>query len=142
MKNSQVHYGWKNHIKADLKTKLILKASITPASVHDSQVFEELLDDKDQAVLADSTEHEAHLIKLNAQEFLMRKATRSQPLSEAEKLTNHTISRMRVRVEHIFARLAHMGADLCRSIGLKRATQHNHLSKLVSNMDRCACIAR
>ena len=146
MKNSQVHYGWKNHIKADLKTKLILKASITPASVHDSQVFEELLDDKDQAVLADSAyhsaEHEAHLVKLNAREFLMRKATRSQPLSEAEKQTNHTISRMRVRVEHIFARLAHMGADLCRSIGLKRATQHNHLSNLVYNMDRYACIAR
>ena len=145
-KNNEAHFGWKNHVKADLKTKLILKASTTPASVHDSQVFEELLDDKDQAVLADSAyhsaEHEAHLIKLNAQEFLMRKATRSQALSEAEKQTNHTISRMRVRVEHIFARLAHMGADLCRSIGLKRATQHNHLSNLVYNMDRYACIAR
>lgn len=47
---------------------------------------------------------------------------------------------MRVRVEHIFARLAHMGADWCRSIGLKRATQHNHLSNLVYNMDRYACL--
>ena len=145
-KNAQVHYGWKNHVKADLKTKLILTSSTTPASVHDSQVFTELLDDKDQAVLADSAyhsaEHEAHLIKLNAQEFLMRKATRGQPLSEAEQQTNHTVSRMRVRVEHIFARMAQMGADLCRSIGLKRATQHNHLSNLVYNMDRYACLAR
>lgn len=67
-KDSQSHYGYKNHVKADLKTKLILKSKTTPASVHDSQVFEELLDDKDQAVLADSAyhsaEHEAHLIKL------------------------------------------------------------------------------
>lgn len=143
-KNNETHYGWKNHVKADLKTKLILKSKTTPASVHDSQVFEELLDDKDQAVLADSAyhsaEHEAHLIKLNAQEFLMRKATRGHPLSAAEQQTNHTISRMRVRVEHIFARLAHMGADWCRSIGLKRATQHNHLSNLVYNMDRYACL--
>ena len=132
-----MHYGWKNHVKADLKTKLILKSSTTPASVHDSQVFEELLDDQDQAVLADCfgpphgphplrgclsagclaplgcEEHEPHLIKLNAQEFLMRKATRGHALSEAEQHTNHTISRMRVRVEHIFARLAQMGADLC-----------------------------
>lgn len=145
-KNNEAHYGWKNHVKADLKTKLILRSSTTPASVHDSQVFEELLDDKDQAVLADSAyhsaEHEAHLIKLNAQEFLMRKATRGHPLSEAEAQTNHTISRMRVRVEHIFARMAQMGADLCRSIGLKRATQHNHLSNLVYNMDRYACLVR
>lgn len=43
--------------------------------------------DENPAVLADSadhsTEHEAHLIKLNAQEFLMCKATRHHPLSEA-----------------------------------------------------------
>ena len=145
-KNSEVHYGWKNHVKADLKTKLILNSTTTPASVHDSQVFADLLDDKDQAVLADSAyhsaEHEAHLIQLNAQEFLMRKATRGPPLSEAEQQTNHTISRMRVRVEHIFARMAQMGADWCRSIGLKRATQHNHLSNLVYNMDRYACLVR
>jgi transposase, IS5 family len=145
-KNSQVHYGWKNHVKADLKTKLIIKATTTPAQVHDSQVFEELLDENDQAVLADSAyhseEHEAHLIKLNAQEFLMRKATRGHALSEEEEQTNHTISRMRVRVEHVFARMAQMGADWCRSIGLKRATQHNHLCNLVYNMDRYACLAR
>jgi transposase, IS5 family len=75
-KNHEVHYGWKNHLKADLKTKLILQSTTTPASVHDSQVFKELLDERDQAVLADSAyhseEHEAFLIKLNAQEFLMR----------------------------------------------------------------------
>jgi len=144
-KNNEAHYGWKNHVKADLKTKLILKSRTTAANVHDSQVFEELLDEKDQAVLADSAyhseEHEAHLIQLNAQEFLMRKATRGRPLSEAEQRTNHTISRMRVRVEHIFARMAQMGTDLCRSIGLKRAAQHNHLSNLVYNMDRYACLA-
>jgi IS5 family transposase len=114
-KNHEAHYGWKNHGKADLKTKLILKSTTTPASVHDSQVFEELLDGQDQAVLADSAyhsaEHEAHLIALNAQEFLMRKATRGHPLSAAAQRTNHTISRRRVRVEHIFARLAQMGAD-------------------------------
>jgi len=145
-KNNETHYGWKNHVKVDLKTKLILTSKTTPASVHDSQVFADLLDENDQAVLADSAyhsaEHEAHLIALNAQEFLMRKATRGHPLSQAEQQTNHTISRMRVRVEHIFARMAQMGADLCRSIGQKRATQHNHLSNLVYNMDRYACLAR
>ena len=145
-KNNETHYGWKNHVKADLKTKLILKSKTTPAHVHDSQVFEELLDEQDQAVLADSTyhsaEHEAYLIKLNAQEFLKRKATRSHPLSPAEQQTNHTISRMRVRVEHIFARMVQMGNDWCQSIGLKRASQHNHLSNLVYNMDRYACMTR
>lgn len=145
-KYTEAHYGWKNHVKADLKTKFILSSKTTPASVHDSQVFEQLLDEKDRAVLADSAyyseKHEACLLKLNAQEFLMRKAVRGHPLSDAERQTNHTISRMRVRVEHVFARLKQMGADLCRSIGLKRAALHNHLSNLVYNMDRYACLAR
>lgn len=145
-KNNEVHYGWKNHVKTDLKTKLIIQAATTAANVHDSQVFEALLDGKDQAVLADSAyhsvEHEECLIRLNVQEFLMRKATGSHPLSEKEQQTNHTISRMRVRVEHVFARMAQMRADLCRSIGLKRATQHNDLCNLVYNMDRFALLAR
>lgn len=145
-KNQEVHYGWKNHVKADLKTKFIITAKTTPANLHDSQVFEELLDEKDRAVLSDSAyhseEHEACLIKIHAQEFLMRKATRGHPLSEEEERRNHTISRMRVRVEHVFARMKHMGADVCRSIGLSRAAQHNHLANLVYNMDRYACLVR
>ncbi|MEI9895167.1 MAG: transposase [Chthoniobacter sp.] len=64
-KNEEVHYGWKNHVKADAQTKLILRAVTTPANVHDSQVFKELVDAQDRAVLADSAyhseEHEAHL---------------------------------------------------------------------------------
>ncbi len=62
-KNSEAHYGWKNHVKADLKTKLIIKATTTPAHVHDSQVFEELLVRKTkpcsptQPITARSTKH-------------------------------------------------------------------------------------
>ncbi len=59
-KNNEKHYGYKNHINADQKHKLIHDYKITDASVHDSQVFEELLDhsinedDKKRAVYADS----------------------------------------------------------------------------------------
>jgi len=145
-KDNEVHYGWKNHVKADLKTKLIIKVSTTPANAHDSQVFEELIDERDRAVLSDSAYHserrEKCLPEIDAQEFLMRKATRGNPLSGEERRRNHAIGRMRVRVEHVFARMKQMGADLCRSIGLKRATQHNHLSNLAYNMGRYACLVR
>ena len=40
-KNNEVHYGWKNHVKADLKTKLILKSKTTPAHVHDNEEEED-----------------------------------------------------------------------------------------------------
>jgi hypothetical protein len=89
-----------------------------------------------------SEEHEACLRELHTQEALIRKATRSHPLSEEKKRTNHTISRMRVRVKHVFARMKQMGADLCCSIGLQRATPHHHLSNLVYKMDFYACLVR
>lgn len=145
-KNQEVHFGWKNHAKVDVKTKFILKAKTTPAHVHDSQVFTELLDERDRAVFADSAyhskDHEEHLHDLGAKEFLIRKATRKDPLGECEVQINRAISRMRVRIEHVFARMQQMGNDLCRSIGLKRATQHNHLANLAYNMDRYAYLAR
>jgi IS5 family transposase len=145
-KNNETHYGWKNHLKADLKSKLIITCVTTAANVHDSQVFAQLLDEKDQAVLADNAYHshihEDVLLGLGAQEFLIRKANRHHALEEAEQKTNHIISRMRVRVEHIFARMAQMGSHWCRSIGLKRARQHNHLANLIYNMDRYAYLMR
>lgn len=145
-KNQETHYGWKNHAKVDAKNKLIIKSETTPANVHDSQVFEGLLDEKDNAVLADSAyhseQHEAFLLKIDAQEFLMRKAARNHPLPAEEVERNHRVSRIRVRVEHVFARMSQMGAHVCRSIGLKRAKSHNHLSNLVYNMDRYAFLAK
>ena len=146
-KNNQSYYGYKNHAKVDLKSKLIIKSETTSAEVHDSQVFKQLLDEKDEAVLTDSAyyseENEEHVLEvIDAQEYLMRKANRNNPLSEKELRTNHTISRMRVRVEHVFGRMAHMGADIFRRIGLKRATSHNHLCNLTYNMDRYALLAR
>lgn len=55
-KNFVTFFGYKNHIKADTKTKLIEEYVVTDASVHDSQVIEELLNEKDkgQPLYADS----------------------------------------------------------------------------------------
>jgi IS5 family transposase len=47
-KNNVSFYGYKNHVKADTRTKLIKKYAITDASVHDSQVIGQLLDPTDK----------------------------------------------------------------------------------------------
>jgi len=141
-KNNEAYYGYKNHAKVDAKSKLIDKQKTTAAHVHDSQVFKDLVDESDEAVLADSAyhseEHEQYLLECDAQEFLMRKAYRNKPLSEADEKFNRGVSRIRVRVEHVFGRMKQLGMDCVRSIGLKRATSHNNLCNLVYNMDRYA----
>ena len=145
-KNNEAHYGYKNHTKVDAKSKLIDKHCTIPANVHDSQVFKDLVDKSDKAVLGDSAyhskDHEEHLLECNAEEFLMRKAYCNKPLSEADQTFNKGVSKIRVRVEHVFGRMKQMGMDYVRSIGLKRASQHNTLSNLVYNMDRYAFLKR
>ena len=48
-KNGANHFGYKNHIDIDVKHKLIRSYEVTPASVHDSNVFEELLDENNSS---------------------------------------------------------------------------------------------
>src|SRR5208282_1999811 len=47
-KNGVNFYGYKNHVKADTKTKLIIDYVVTDASVHDSQALDDLLNKKDK----------------------------------------------------------------------------------------------
>jgi IS5 family transposase len=72
----------------------------------------------------------------------MRKAYRNKPLSEEDEKFNKGVSKIRVRVEHVFGRMKQMGMDYVRRIGLKRASQHNSLCNLVYNMDRYAFLKR
>jgi len=145
-KNNETHYGYKNHAKVDAKSKLIDAYTTTPASVHDSKVLEELVDESDEAVFADSAYQseasEAYLLSKDCQNFILFKGRRGHPLSEEEQATNKQRSRIRVRCEHVFGRMSQMAMDRLRTIGLLRAGQHNGLCNLVYNMDRYAFLCR
>jgi len=91
-KNNETHYGYKNHAKVDAKSKLVGGYTTTPANVHDSKVLEELVDENDEAVFADSAYQseasEAYLHSRDCQNFILFKARRGHPLSEEEQATN------------------------------------------------------
>jgi len=146
-KNQEVHYGYKNHVKIDAKSKLIVKGITTSGNVHDSQVFKDLVDKEDNAVVADSAyqseENEKYVIGIcDSEEFIMHKGKRGKPLSAEEKAINKRLSRIRARVEHVFGRMKQLGMDYVRSIGLPRARQHNKLCDLVYNLDRYSVLIR
>lgn len=145
-KNNETHYGYKNHAKVDAKTKLVLGYTATAANVHDSQAFEELIDEEDEAVFADSAYQSEsscdYLLKKNCQNFIHFKGRRGHPLSEEEQATNSLRSRIRVRCEHVFGRMKQLGMDHLRCIGLTRAHQHIGFSNLVYNMDRYAFLCK
>lgn len=145
-KNNETHYGYKNHAKVDAKSKLVIAYVTTSANVHDSQVFDQLVEDTDEAIFADSAylseSSREHLLKKNCQDFIQLKAARGHPLSEKEQWMNKMRSRIRVRCEHVFGRMSQLAMDQLRSIGLARANQNIGLSNLVYNMDRYAFLSR
>ena len=145
-KNAETHYGYKNHAKVDARSKLVVGYKSTAASVHDSQVLKDLIDEQDEAVFADSAyqseSSDELLIENDCQNFILFKARRGHPLTAEEVATNKLRSRIRVRCEHIFGRMSQMALDRLRSIGMTRANQHIGLSNLVYNMDRYAFLCK
>lgn len=145
-KNDEKHYGYKNHINADEGNKLIQSYSVTHAAVHDSQVFDELLDHtidaggNKRAVYADSAyrseAQEQRLADADIESQVCEKGTRGKLLTEEQKQSNRTKSKVRARVEHVFGAQAAMGGHLVRTIGLQRANVKIGLMNLVYNMKR------
>ena len=151
-KNAENHYGYKNHINADQGNKLVQSFEVTDASVHDSQVFETLLDQREdkagnkRAVYADSAyrsqEKEAQLAATNMPSQICEKGVRNHPLTDEQKASNKEKSRVRVRVEHVFGAQAQMGGHIVRTIGLLRAKVKIGMMNLVYNMVRLGQLLR
>jgi IS5 family transposase len=151
-KNQETHFGYKNHINADAKNKLIRAYAVSAASVHDSQVFDELLDQstddegKKRAAYADSAyrskEQEERLQANGIESQVCEKGTRGTPLSEEQKAANRVKSKTRSRVEHVFGAQAQMGEHLVRTIGMARARVKIAIMNLAYNMRRFVLLCR
>ena len=148
-KHGKSHFGYKNHINVDRRHKLVRRYQATPASKHDSQVVDDILDPENTAsdVWADSAyrsaEMEAKLAEKGLKSRIQRKGRRGKPLSEREKRGNRTRSKVRARVEHVFgAQSNDMGGTLVRSIGLVRVTARIGLKNLAYNMRRLVQLER
>ena len=142
-KNGKSYYGYKDHIKADEKSKLIDSYSVTDASVHDSQETENLLEEEDrgQGLYADSA-YSGQTVKDIVEDYEMKnhiheKGYRNNPLTEEQKQSNHLKSKTRARVEHIFGFIDNsMHGSFIRTIGIKRATALVGLMNLTYNIFR------
>ena len=147
-KNDETHFGYKNHVLADVKHKIIRDFAVTSANTHDSQAFAGLLDEcarnGSPGVYADSAysseAHEQELTKRGLKSRVLRKGNRGGGLCKADQNRNHRLSKTRVRVEHIFAAAAQRGADLIRCIGIRRARSRICLTNLTYNMNRIAAL--
>jgi IS5 family transposase len=148
-KHGKSHYGYKNHINVDKAHKLIRRYAVTDASVHDSQMFDALLDEEngDRSIWADSAyRSEAREQQLSERGFnsrIHRKGTSHRHLNKQEQATNHRRSKVRARVEHVFGdQRTRQGNILVRTKGKVRAAVKIGLMNLTYNMRRLEFLLR
>jgi IS5 family transposase len=147
-KNNETHYGYKNHLNVDAKNKLIRGYAVTAANVHDSQVFEDLLDTDNtgKMVYADSAYRSDQIDKVLKEKRLHnrinRKGYRNKPLSKFQEQMNRQRSSVRVRIEHVNGRLSQFMGGWIHCIGRLRAAGKVGLMNLVYNMTRYAYLER
>jgi IS5 family transposase len=142
-KNNERYFGYKNHVKQDAGSKLVVKYMVTDASVHDSNATYDLLDDKDKGeeFYADSAYSGEPQEKIIAGKEMINKVcekgARNHPLTEEQKAGNREKSRIRSRVEHIFGFMEmSMNEMYIQCIGIRRATAIIGLMNLTYNMYR------
>ena len=106
-KGQQWYFGMKMHIGVDSRTGLAHSAMLTAANVHDKHALAELLHGAEQRVYGDSAyASQKELISSKApqaRDFTNQRVRRGGEIDELERSKNRNKSRVRARVEHVFA---------------------------------------
>ena len=124
-KNGERYYGYKNQVKVDTRSKLIEDFTVTAASVHDRNALEELIPEGDLTTYVDSAYTGARCEQIfaerNVQAKPIERAYRNKPLNGSQRRNNRARSKIRVRVEHVFATMRRcMRSAWNRWMGLNR----------------------
>ena len=148
-KHGKSFYGYKNHVNADARHKLIRRYGVTDAAVHDSGKLDALLTKANTSVevYADSAYRSAATeAKLRARGFRSRihvRAVRDRPLSQVQEAANRRKSKIRARIEHVFgAQETAPGGRIVRTIGMLRAQAKIGLANLAYNIRRLVTLER
>ena len=148
-KHGKSYFGYKNHVNADARHKLIRAYEVSDASVHDRRKLDSLLNKANTSndVYADSAYRAVEIeVRLAARGFNSRihvRASRNHPLSKAQEAANRAKSRIRARIEHVFAAQENTpGGRLVRTIGLVRAKAKIGLANFVYNIRRLIILER
>jgi len=135
-KGKEAHFGYKDHVKVDADSKLIVSYNVTTASTSDVRGADGLFDETDKVAYADSA-YPSLALPEGVENKISEKATRSNPLTVEQKENNRQKAKIRCRIEHIFAGMVQMvGGTTIRCKNLSRATFNISMLNLLYNMRR------
>lgn len=142
-------FGYQNHISIDRGFGFIRKWSTTDAAAYEGRRLREgLLDRTNTAsgVWADtayrSAANEAFLVKNGFVSHIHRKKPQGRAMPDAIRRANNAKSKIRSRVEHVFAEQKDRMDLFIRTIGIARATTKIGLANLIFNIKRLLFLQR
>src|SRR3989338_2254466 len=101
VKNGQVCYGYKDHVKTDADYHLIRKYEVSTASLHDAKV--DLVERGDHAAYREKGYLEKRLKARGVEDKTMKRGTRARKINGGEQRRNKAISRIRAPGERPFS---------------------------------------
>jgi IS5 family transposase len=138
-KGKQYYFGMKMHIGVDSRTRLVHSAVVTAANVHDKHPLPDLLHGQEQQVWGDSAyASQQKLIGSNAPgavDRTNRRVREGSPTEELDRLVNRAKSRVRARVEHVFAVVKRLwGFSKVRYRGLAKNATRSFVTLSLANI--------
>jgi IS5 family transposase len=124
-KNNKSHYGYKGHIAVEEESNIIKKVEFTKASIHDSEMFDNLVDYNEESVLADkgyaSKQRRQKLEEKGIFDGILDRPYRNRELTKGQKTLNRILSRVRRRIERAFGYMKWvLGYGRCSYYDIKR----------------------
>lgn len=138
-KGKQWYFGMKMHIGVDSQTGLTHSAVVTAANVHDKHPLPDLLHGNEQRVYGDSAyASQKALIQSKApraKDFTNQRVRRGGEIDEVERARNRNKSRVRARVEHVFAVVKRLwGFNKVRYRGLAKNATRTFVALALANV--------
>jgi len=142
-------FGYKSHVSVDRRHKIIRRQKVTDAAAHDgARLREGLVDPANTAsdVWADtayrSAANERFLSKAGKVSRIHHRKPRGKPMARATARANAAKSKIRARVEHVFAEQKDRMGLIIRTIGIARAEAAITLANMAYNMKRWCWLDR
>ncbi|MBK6787478.1 MAG: IS5 family transposase [Betaproteobacteria bacterium] len=138
-KGQQWYFGMKLHIGVDSRTGLAHRAVVTAANVHDKHPLPDLLHGNEQRVYGDSAyASQKALIESKApqaRDFTNQRVRKGGWIDEVQRAKNRNKSRVRARVEHVFAVVKRLwGFSKVRYRGLAKNATRSFVALGLANL--------
>lgn len=141
-KGQQWYFGMKLHIGVDSQSGLTHHAVVTAANVHDKHPLPSLLHGNEQRVYGDSAyasqKDLIHSAAPRAKDFTNQRSRRAGVVDEVIRSKNRNKSRIRSRVEHVFAVVKRLwGFGKVRYRGLQKNATRAFTALALANIYLC-----